>query len=440
VHEHAHRHILIVDDEPIVSEPAAEILRRRLGCEVTIAHCGEDALARLAELPFDVVLTDMLMPGLHGLPLVQRMTRLYPAARVIVMTAYARDFPYVDVINAGAADFMLKPYQADELVAKILSQLRIVTMREESVPLIEQPDAARMAVTEARSLQRASEERYRRLFEGSMNGMMLMEAGSFRVVEANPAFCSLAGVSHDDLLRSSALDLLDDNARARIEAVYDTFRRRKQGTLADIHFGDEGNAVVLDINLSFIDAGGEELVLVMAKDVTEQREMHRQLAAIATTDSLTGLANRRAFDARLQSMVRQCGHSGAPCALLFIDIDNFKQCNDTHGHQTGDDILRRVGRIISEQVRLERDAGFRYGGDEFAVLLGEAVPEVATRVAGRIREQYAAHECFGTSISIGIASYEPPMTPEAFVQAADAALYRAKSSGKDRIAVAGVAG
>jgi len=436
VHEHADRRILVVDDEAIVAEPTAEILRRRLGCQVMTADCGESALDQLSQYPFDVVITDMMMPGLHGLPLVRRLSSLHPLVRIIVMTAYARDFPYVDVVNAGAAEFMIKPYAPDELVAKTLSQLRIVAMREESAMLLERPDGAHAAVTEARSLQRASEERYRRLFEGSMNGMMLMEAGSFRVVEANPAFCDLAGIAHDDLLRRPALELLDENARTRIQTVYENFRRRRQGSLSDIHFEDAGNPVVLDINLSFIDAGGEELVLVMAKDVTEQREMHRQLAAIATTDALTGLANRRAFDARLQALVRQCGQSGESSALLFIDIDNFKQCNDTHGHQTGDDLLRRIGRIIGEQVRLEKDSGFRYGGDEFAVLLGQASPEVAARVADRIRSQYAAGECHGTSMSIGIAPFAHPMTPEAFVEAADAALYQAKTAGKNRVAIA----
>ena len=436
MHEYAHRRILIVDDEPIVANPTAEILTRRLGCQVTVADCGETALERLAEYPYDVMLTDMLMPGIHGLPLVRKVSSQYPLLRIIVMTAYARDFPYVDVINSGAADFMLKPYQADELVAKIMSQLRIAAMREGAAPLLEQPVAAHAAVAEARTLQRASEERYRRLFEGSMNGMMLMEADTFRIVEVNPAFCTLAGHDHDDLLRRSALDLLDDNARTRIQSIYDNFRQRRQGTLADIHFAAEGNPVVLDISLSFIDAGGEELVLVMAKDVTEQREMHRQLAAIATTDALTGLANRRAFDSRLQSMVRHCSQSGEACTLLFIDIDNFKQCNDTHGHQTGDEMLRQIGRIISEQVRLERDTGFRYGGDEFAVLLGQAGGEIAERVAGRIRTQYLEGECHGTSMSIGIASFTSAMTPQELVEAADAALYRAKSAGKDQIAIA----
>lgn len=436
MNEYADRRILVVDDESVVAKPTAEILHRRLGCQVAVADCGEAALEHLAQYPCDVMITDMMMPGLHGLSLVRRVSNEHPMLRVIVMTAYAENFPYVDVINAGAADFMLKPYQADELVAKVISQLRIVAMREESAPFLERPDETRAAVAEARSLQRASEERYRRLFEGSMNGMLLIELESFRVVEANPAFCTLAGIEHDALLRRPALELLNANSRERFNAVYDSFRRRKQGTLADIRFADEDNPVVLDINLSFIDAGGEELVLVMAKDVTEQREMHRQLAAIATTDALTGLANRRAFDTRLQALVRQCGHSGEACTLLFIDIDNFKQCNDTHGHQTGDDLLRRIGRIISEQVRLERDTGFRYGGDEFAVLLGQAGPEVAERVARRIREQYAAGDCHGTSMSIGIAAYRHPMTPEEFVQTADATLYKAKSSGKDCISVA----
>lgn len=436
MHCYAEHRILVVDDEMVAAAPIAEIIRRRIGCSVDIASCGEEALVRLAEYPYDVMLTDMLMPGLHGVDLIRKTAAQYPLLRIVVMTAYANDFPYIDVIDAGAADFMMKPHTADELVAKMISQLRIAVMREESVQAVMHPAAATETIAEARTLQRASEARYRSLFEGSMNGMVLLESGSYRIVEANPAFCALANRDHDALLRQSFLDMIDANARARLESVIDTFQRRRQGALGDVCFTNENANAILDINLSFIEVGTEELILVMAKDVTEQQEMHRQLAAIATTDALTGLANRRAFDARLRALVHRSQEYGEPCTLLFIDIDNFKRCNDTHGHQAGDDLLRRMGRIVSEQIRLERDTGFRYGGDEFAVLLALADAETAERVAARIRQQFMAGDCHGTSLSMGIAQFALPMSADALVHAADEALYRAKSAGKDQVAVA----
>jgi len=119
-----------------------------------------------------------------------------------------------------------------------------------------------------------------------------------------------------------------------------------------------------------------------------------------------------------------------------MDLDNFKKCNDSMGHQTGDELLNSVGEIILKTIRTERDAAFRFGGDEFAVLLAGIGTDVAQKVGERIWVAFMNCECYGTSISIGIAELNGGMDVEDFVGAADGALYKAKAAGKNTICMA----
>ena len=128
---------------------------------------------------------------------------------------------------------------------------------------------------------------------------------------------------------------------------------------------------------------------------------------------------------------------GAPLALFMIDLDNFKQCNDTHGHQIGDLLLKNVGEVIKHSIRITAyDEGFRCGGDEFAVLLHDFCEGGTAVVANRMQEAFRAIERYGTSMSIGVAEFKPGMASRQLIEAADKALYEAKGQGKDTTAYA----
>lgn len=156
--------------------------------------------------------------------------------------------------------------------------------------------------------------------------------------------------------------------------------------------------------------------------------------ALASTDSLTGLNNRRCFDVDVDDRQRR---GDGPTAMLMIDVDHFKSFNDTHGHSVGDDVLRRVSDSIRAQIR-RNDVAYRYGGEEFAVLLPNAGEEVAAAVAERIRAATAAAELpvrGRVTVSVGVAT-GPSDAINATIDDADAALYRAKDAGRNRVAVA----
>ncbi|WP_243358335.1 GGDEF domain-containing protein [Fundidesulfovibrio terrae] len=165
----------------------------------------------------------------------------------------------------------------------------------------------------------------------------------------------------------------------------------------------------------------------------------RNLEDLSRTDPLTGLGNRRGFDEAVAGMSRADAGAVTLMRLLFIDCDKFKQVNDTHGHQAGDEVLRILAAIIRESVREGFDAPFRLGGDEFAVLLS-CREDQAVDVAERIRERFKESNGHGSTLSLGLTSFRPvgcagETAWEAVVARADAALYDAKGSGGDKVSL-----
>jgi len=188
-----------------------------------------------------------------------------------------------------------------------------------------------------------------------------------------------------------------------------------------------------------------ELKQMLAEMNEKNRQLEEAVAkleTLASTDPLTGLANRRTIQDTLERVFAASQRYGTDLSCMMIDLDRFKPINDTLGHQTGDKLLRTAGRVLEANCRRSDVAG-RYGGDEFVLLLPETDPETAEQVARRIQEQF--RQATGamlpagspTDMSLGIAcvSLHRPTNADQLVALADAALYRAKSDGKGRIAL-----
>ena len=158
---------------------------------------------------------------------------------------------------------------------------------------------------------------------------------------------------------------------------------------------------------------------------------------LADHDALTGLLNRRALVARLHEAVTQARPQHQPLALIFLDLDHFKSVNDRYGHQTGDACLRAVAAAIADELRPTDSLG-RYGGEEFVALLPATTHEQAMAVGERIRRSieslhvHARGNSLQTTISMGVASLTGPAdTADDLIARADAALYRAKTLGRN---------
>ena len=180
--------------------------------------------------------------------------------------------------------------------------------------------------------------------------------------------------------------------------------------------------------------GAPDGTISISKDMTEQRELERNLRELSIRDSLSELYNRRYFRERLTSELVRARRQGHSMSVLLFDIDDFKLYNDTHGHVAGDKMIEHLGDIVRECIREDVDVPFRYGGDEFTVLLVETNPEQAYDVAERIRVSFSKFTRAESTLSIGMLARVEGMDEEAIVREVDRRMYRAKRAGGDQIA------
>jgi diguanylate cyclase (GGDEF)-like protein len=187
------------------------------------------------------------------------------------------------------------------------------------------------------------------------------------------------------------------------------------------------------------DAGGTPIgVISVSRDVTERHQLEKQLRHLADHDALTGLPNRRRFTEELESHAARSLRYGPAGAVLLVDLDNFKQINDTLGHATGDKAITRAATVLRDTVRVS-DVVARIGGDEFAILLPYAHANEAAETAGRIVAAMRPPSAEGqtTTVSVGVAAFadHPAGKPDVVVAAADQAMYHTKAMGRDGFSV-----
>ena len=178
-------------------------------------------------------------------------------------------------------------------------------------------------------------------------------------------------------------------------------------------------------------------------DIEQLQSIIDGLCALSSHDALTGLANLRQFRVVIEQELDRVARTGAPMALLMIDVDHFKRVNDTYGHPAGDRVLREIAQHLQKNMR-PMDTPARYGGEEFSIILPNCLPAHARRAAERIRTEIAESpvtladdRTVHVTVSIGIACIAPcqQADPAALVASADHQLYRAKRAGRNRVAI-----
>ncbi len=205
----------------------------------------------------------------------------------------------------------------------------------------------------------------------------------------------------------------------------------------------QGEIILLNLSISEMKNDLEQIIglVVTAKDITEKKKLEMELvkknellSKLAITDSLTELFNVRHFyDQIVRELSRLKRNPQRKLSLMLIDIDHFKELNDTEGHQVGDQVLRSLGQVIKVCIRKDVDAGFRYGGDEFAVILPDTDRNQARVAAERIAKQFGAFKFGRVSLSVGIAEAKAGEDEKSIVKRTDEALYRSKREGRARI-------
>ena len=296
-------------------------------------------------------------------------------------------------------------------------------------------------ITERKQLEdsaREAEELLGLSFDHSPVGMTLTTA-DHRTLRINRAFAHMLGYTVEELLASSdpkqvthpddrAID--EEGVRALADGDTNTARWEKRYVHADGHIV----SAMVSVSLLRYPDGTPRLLIAQIEDISERKLMERRLRELADHDSLTGLRNRRTFDQAMRLQVGRCQRYGERATLLLIDLDAFKKINDTHGHKSGDDVLKAVAGAIKHRLRTT-DFAARIGGDEFAVLVPHTSDGKATAVARGIERAIAetAVQTGTTAVhpraSIGIATIDENTHDAGAVLAqADRAMYAVKRS------------
>lgn len=175
------------------------------------------------------------------------------------------------------------------------------------------------------------------------------------------------------------------------------------------------------------------------RQLQQSQANQEELERLASVDSLTGLSNRRTVLQKLDGEIKRARRYKEKVSLMMLDIDHFKKVNDQYGHLTGDEVLREVGKVMQQSIR-DTDTAGRYGGEEFLIILPRTNPASALDMAERVRKTTAAAEMkdsagnvFGITVSLGLSDYRPGDDEHSLISRADAALYRAKENGRNRV-------
>ena len=444
--------ILVVDD--IAAN--LRLLEARLNAEfyeVGLASSGAEALQRAAEWQPDVILLDVMMPGMDGYEVCRRL-KLSPVTAtipVVMITALVDPAERVRGLEAGADDFLSKPVDHATLFARLRALLRMKQVL----------DAFRLRAETAQDLGFEPQPRP----SESVAGARVLLATEDR----NESEIVAEALAADGIRLDQAADM-EAATRMLAEDGYDlalvslSFGRREEGLRLASRL--RAQAATRDMPLLMIadadqraqllrgfDLGANDHVLrpvdpnelrARSRNQIRRRRYQDRLRAdldrsleLAVTDSLTGLRNRRYITRHLEGLLRKGG-----AALLMLDVDRFKAVNDTHGHAVGDIVLKEVAQRMKEHLRAV-DVVARFGGEEFVVAMANATQEEALDIASRLRQAVAGEPVaigdggnLRITASIGVALTPGGQGMAALTAAADAALYRAKANGRDRIELA----
>ena len=468
--------ILVADDDQALSRTLSWILKEN-GYDVLTVPGGEHLFEHLQAEPFDLLLLDIMMPKVDGLQLLQKVKSdpRYKDLPVLMISSMPPEEATVRSLGLGAADFIPKPFRVRELLARVKAHLRVG--RELNQARAEARSRSEMIdIMQEVTASLKPEEIYQILVRRVAHGLNISrcsiviagpddDTGIVVAAFENPMLHNLSvdlgkypeirralATGEVVLVRDTTTDPLFEEVRGRWSnggglpvqtrsAIALRFSLR--GEPAGVFFlrTTTEDAPLNEQDVQFAEQVISAAVAALEKayDLENAVMGQEQMRHLAETDPLTNCFNRRALMEKLEQEMDRAARYATMLTGMMIDIDNFKQINDTHGHLVGDRVLKQLSNLLKREQR-SVDIVARYGGEEFVVLLPETTSAESRNFAERILRRVATHE-FGESgrpvrvtISIGIASYpgERVTDGESLLRLADNHLYRAKSDGRNR--------
>ena len=404
--------VLVVEDDAVSALLVSRALSK-YGAWVETASNGSEALARLEEKRYPVIVTDICMPGMSGLELVERVRQLDKNAQIIAISANSETDCLISAIELGFNDYLLKPFEFEKLMWAI----------------------KRCAETFA-DRQRLEDERekFRTVVESLGEGISIKDL-EYRIRYQNKVMTEMFG----DMTGSTCYGIFGFEAPCHhcptILALEDglahTSCRDYQVRGATLHI--ESTASVIS------DARGTVIGTVeITRDISERKRNEQLIREMAFLDPLTGLSNRRLFEDRLDQAIAKSRRYGIQFGLLTLDLDNFKGVNDSFGHEAGDQVLREAADRIRACCKRDLDTISRKGGDEFCVIITgcegkEQLSAIAEQLLLRFTQPFQLADILvGVTTSIGISMFPDNGTEMKELEiASDRAMYAAKKAGRN---------
>lgn len=421
---------LFVDDDPQVRSSLMR-LARGLGVPAEAAATGEEALALASYEQYGLVIADIHMPGMGGIALLERVSALQPTARVVVLTGdrlHPVHLPRLERV-------IYKPWREDEMLA-VLSGLPLPATDvapETPVAAAQRPlhvllvDDSRLDMELLRvALRKGGEKATIEWVASLAEGVLVARVRRFDVIVSDLGLPDAQGLDAVFALLGAA----SDTPLVVLSATFDDGLAQRA-----VQAGAQDYLVKGAV-------GAAEVVRTLRYAI-ERKAGEKRTLSLALYDQLTGLPNRALFRQRLAQVLARGRRNGARFAVALLDVDRFKQVNDSLGHDAGDAFLQHIGRRL-ESLIAAGDTVARLGGDEFALLFesdegDQALTQKLTRIVAELAVPYVLEGTeIASSVSVGVAVYPTGGDgTEALFKAADTALYEAKKLGRNGFRVFG---
>lgn len=449
--------VLVVDDIPA----NVKLLEAKLSSEyydVVSATDGFEAIKEAKIHKPDIILLDVMMPGMDGFETCKKIKEDPEISHIpiVMVTALSEKSDRLKGLDSGADDFLTKPINDMALFARVKSLIRIKMLLDE-LRLRDKTSTQMGIESDNDMLSDVSGAKVLLVDDDAIQGKQIVaKLGETYTVEwleeVEDAVAKSMADEYDAILISTTLGDIDG---LRLASQIKSQEETRNVPLLVLVDEDDTRLMYKSLELGINDyltmpIDRNEMTARVRTQIRRKRYQealrcnYQKSISMAVTDGLTGLYNRHYLDTHLSNMVLEGLKNSKPLALMIMDMDHFKEVNDTHGHDAGDMILKQLAEIIINTVR-SSDLAARFGGEEFVVLMPETDSQAATTTASRVREAVesadfkinAQGDTIKKTISIGVSTMKPDGdTGEDLMKRADTMLYEAKNGGRNQVKIA----